>query len=357
MPDQQPSPPTLTPGALRPRAGRCSRLVAALALVTAVGCGDRPAAPGSDTAPSAAPAAQTAAPQTLRLQLNWFPEPEFGGIYAARERGFFAAQGLEVELLQGGADVPAPQLLAAGKVELAVLAAEQVLTLRAAGGPVRAIYAAFQRAPRVIIVKADAPAASLAELWQSKATILAQDGMSFIRFLNQKYGGKELSFVPYSGSAAPLLAGSVDAMQGFATAEPVQLALDGHAVRSFRVGDEGFDPYDVVIAVNEGFLASHPETVAKVVTALRAGWRSYLDDPGPINEVMASLNRDMNLAVMNESAKRLPAFVESPDTAAHGLGWMTAERWQALADQLTALGDLTPPVDPATAWLNPVAAE
>lgn len=357
--------PSLAPLAAGPRrlpatpgAGRV--LLASLALAGGlIGCGGQPAAPpaADATASTAAPASAPApAVEAVTLQLNWFPEPEFGGMYAARERGLFAANGLAVEILQGGADVPAPQLLASGKVDFAVLAAEQVLTLRAGGGPVKAIFAAFQKAPRVIVVKADSPATSLEALWRGKATILAQDGMSFIRFLNRKYPGGALSFVPYAGSAAPLLAGSVDAMQGFATAEPVQLTLDGHAVRAFRVGDEGFDPYDVVIAVNEAFLAAHPDTVARMVTALRAGWRSYLDDPGPINQVMAALNQDMSLAVMDESARRLGSFVESADTTANGLGWMTAERWNTLGTQLVELGDLTPPIDTAAAWLNPPVA-
>lgn len=321
-------------------------LAAPLFALLLAACAREPVTPDAAVAPA------VAAPTAVRLQLNWFPEPEFGGIYAARERGFFAAEGLSVELLSGGADVPAPQLLASGKVEFAVLAAEQVLTLRAAGGPVKAIFASFQKAPRAIIVKSTSPHASIAELWASKATVLAQDGMSFIRWLNRQHGGKGLSFVPYAGSAAPLIAGTVDAMQAFATAEPVQLALDGVEVRTYLVADTGFDPYDVVIATNEAVLAQSPAVAAGMVRALRAGWRSYLGDPGPINTLMADLNRDMSPEVMAASAKLLPDFVESDDTRAHGLGWMDATRWERLADQMVELGDLTPPVDTAAAFLN-----
>src|SRR6185436_10189418 len=164
-------------------------LVAALALCL-VACGgvERPA-PAPPSAPPALP--------HVRLQLNWFPEPEFGGIYAAKERGLFAKHGVEVELLQGGADVPAPQLLASGKVELAVVAAEQVLTLRAHDGRVKAVFASFQKSPRCIVVKADSPHQTLADLWSSKATVLAQDGLTFVKWLNRVHGGKNLSFVPY----------------------------------------------------------------------------------------------------------------------------------------------------------------
>jgi len=323
---------------------RLSVVALTLALV-ACGSAEQPA-PHAPAAPT-----QAARPR-VRLQLNWFPEPEFGGIYAAKERGLFTQHGVDVELLQGGADVPAPQLLASGKVELAALAAEQVLTLRAHDGRVKAVFASFQRSPRCIVVKADSPHATLADLWGSKATILAQDGLTFVKFLNGKHGGKDLSFVPYAGSAAPLISGSVDAMQGFATAEPVQLQLDGVPTRVFPVADEGLNPYDVVVTANEDFLAKDPATVGAVVAALRDGWRSYLDDPAPINAVMAQQNRDMKPQVMELSAALLPAYVESDATREHGLGWMEGARWEQLAQQLHDVGDLDAPVDASSAFVN-----
>ncbi len=306
--------------------------------------------PADAPAPPAQPTPE--APANVKLQLNWFPEPEFGGIYAARERGIFTRHGLNVELLSGGADVPAPQLLASGRVEFAVLAAEQVLTLRAKGGRVKAVFASFQTSPRCVVVRGESPYLTLDQLWEGKATVLAQDGLTFIRWLNHQHGGTGLSFVPYAGSAAPLLSGAVDAMQGFATAEPVQLAADGVAIRSFLVAESGYNPYDVVVCVNEAYLATSEPVARALVAALREGWRSYLDDPAPINAAMAELNRDMKPDVMARSAEILPEFIESEATATHGPGWMAAARWEELARQLVAVGELDASVDPAAAFVN-----
>jgi NitT/TauT family transport system substrate-binding protein len=292
--------------------------------------------------------------EAVRLQLNWFPEPEFGGMYAARERGIFEKHGVAIELLEGGADVPAAQLVASGRVELAVVAADQLLTLRAAGGPARAIFACFQKAPRVVIVKNEAGWDRLSQLWRSNATIMAAEGLAFVQYLNAKHGGEDLTFVPYSGSTTPFVLGAVTAVQGFATAEPIQLKLDGVPVKTFLVADEGFDPYDVVVVANEGWLSREPETAAAVVRALREGWRSYLDDPGPINELMASLNKDLSKTVMDASAELLPDFVESRDTKDRALGWMTGERWGRLNRQLTELGLLERPLETAAVFTNPV---
>jgi NitT/TauT family transport system substrate-binding protein len=181
---------------------------------------------------------------------------------------------------------------------------------------------------------------------------MAADGLAFVKWLNHRHGGERLSFVPYSGSSAPLIAGSVDAMQGFATAEPIQLELDGVPVRSFLVAESGFAPYDVVVAANERWLAERPETARAFVAALQEGWRSYLDDPGPINALMAERNRDMSLEVMNASAARLRPFVESADTGELGLGAMTGERWGRTVRRLTELELLTTPTDTSSVFVD-----
>ena len=302
-----------------------------LALVAGlmVGCGD--SGPPED-------------PDALRrvtVQLNWFPEPEFGGFYAAKERGIFKEAGFDVELIKGGAEVPAPQLVASGNVDFAVVSAPQLVTIRARGGRATGVFASFQISPRSLLVKRDAPYRSIKELWESDATIMAQDGLVFIRWLNSIYDGSNLSFVPYSGSPTLFVGGKVGSMQCFATAEPVQLEVDGVMTRVFVVGDTGYNPYDGVLAVNDRLLEADPDLVARFVEAVRQGWDSYLADPDPINDVIATLNPDLKSNVLRLAAAELPAFVRSDETREHGLGWMSGERWDELVEQLETLGEIT----------------
>ena len=66
--------------------------------------------------------ANTFAADKIKLTLNWVPEPEFGGIYAAKENGTFAKHGLDVDVVPGGAGTPTWQLVANGKADFAVTA-------------------------------------------------------------------------------------------------------------------------------------------------------------------------------------------------------------------------------------------
>ncbi len=279
--------------------------------------------------------------RTVTVQLNWFPEPEFGGFYAAKERGIFEKAGFDVQLIKGGADVPAPQLVASGRVDFAVVSAPQLVTIRARGGKATAVFASFQTSPRAMVVKRDSSFMTLKELWESDSTVMAQDGLVYIRWLNSIYDGSKLSFVPYAGSSAPFVEGKVEAMQAFATSEPIQLEVDGVMTRVYVVGETGYNPYDGVVAVNDALLKSEPELVARFTEAVRAGWASYLAEPEPINKVIAALNPDLKSTVLKLAASKLPAFVESEDTKSNGLGWMTDGRWNSLLSQLQSVGEIS----------------
>ena len=95
-----------------------------------------------------------------------------------------------------------------------------------------------------------------------------------------------------------------------------------------------YDSYDSV-------LQERPAMVSAFLEALREGWRSYLDAPEETNALLRSLNPDMKPEVLAGASKVLPSFVESDLTGAHGIGWMEAQRFAALARQLVELGELT----------------
>ena len=81
---------------------------------------------------------------TLRLMLDWFPNVDHLPIYVAQEKGFFAQQDVQVEILSPSETADALKLAAFGNVDLAVsyqpqtiIAADQGLTLKVVAPLVR----------------------------------------------------------------------------------------------------------------------------------------------------------------------------------------------------------------------------
>ena len=114
--------------------------------------------PADDTDESEAPGAsaaesQTAAePASVRLQLQWTPQAQFGGYYAAEEQGYYADENLTVEFLPGGGDiVPQQAGSAPDGPEFTIAWVPKVLQAREAESDLVQIAQVFQRAATLAV--------------------------------------------------------------------------------------------------------------------------------------------------------------------------------------------------------------
>jgi NitT/TauT family transport system substrate-binding protein len=284
---------------------------------------------------SAGPAPGAA--ERVLLALDWVPEPEFGGFYAAREGGAFRTKGLDVELQGGGAGVPVVQMVASGKAEFGVAGADEILLARAHGADVLPVFAVFQTSPQGIMVHASRGAATLADAL-SGGTLAIEPGLPYAVFLKKKYGFDKVKVVPYDGGVARFLAERDFAQQCFATSEPLAAQKKGGDPKVFLVSDEGYRPYAGVVITRAALWKEKPALVKAFVRAARAGWASYLKDPGPADAAMAAKNRSMDAETFAAVAAAQARFVESDDTRKRGIGAMQRDRWEALGKQLVELG-------------------
>ena len=122
--------------------------------------------------------------QKVVLMLNWFPEAEHGGFYAAQAEGIFEKYGLEVEIRPGGPSAPVAQELVAGRVDFAIGNADDVLIFRQQDVPVVALMAPIQDTPRCILVHEASDANSLEEL--AGLTMQAGGGRPYLTFMQAK---------------------------------------------------------------------------------------------------------------------------------------------------------------------------
>lgn len=276
-------------------------------------------------------------PAKIRLALNWKPDPQFGGFYAAP----YQAHSLDVEILPGGAGTPTIQMVGAGSAEFGVVSADELVVARSHGNDVVALFAVFQNNPQGIMVHASRKLASLADLFKAPATVALQRGLPYARLLEKKYGFDKVKIVPSpGGDISAFLADKNFAQQCFIMSEPLTAKHQGADVQVFPVSDAGYNPYTTVLTTSGDFLRKDPNRTKAMVAAVREGWRSYLDDPKPVNQRMNQLNPSLAPDVFAEVAEAQKPFIETDDTRRSGLGSMTKERWETLIAQLKELGDI-----------------
>lgn len=290
--------------------------------------------------------AATTTTTNVKLSLNWVPEPEFGGFYAARDGGAFKREGLDVEILGGGAGVPVVQMVAGGKTDFGIAGADEILTARARGADVLPLFAVFQTSPQAIMTHASRGAKGIADVLKSGSVAL-EPGAPYAAYLKKKYTFDHVKIVPYDGGVARFVADKEFAQQCFITSEPIAAKRQGSDPSVFLVAEEGFNPYVAVVITRQALWKENPERVKAFTRAVRQGWRAYLDDPTQANAVMAKLNSAMDAETFIAAATAQKPLIETAETREKGLGVMTRARWETLAGQLVDLGvlDKAPPLD------------
>lgn len=323
------------------------------AIATTSGCEDEKARDGPATGPTGAAAP---ALTKVRLTLDWKPEPEFGGFYAAQQLGAFERNGLDVEIKSAGAGAPTWQLVANGKTEFATTAADQVLIGRAQGADVVALFAVYQTCPQAVMTHRARGFTSLKDVFQNHGVLAAEDN-AWLQHCRKQFAPVEVKLTGYSGGVAAFLARPDYSQQCFVFSEPILARKQDPAAdpQTFLIAESGYNPYTTVVITSGETLRTHPGRVRAMADACRAGWRAYLDDPAPANQVMSQLNTDMDLDTFTQGAAAQKPLIETDETKTLGLGGMTRDRWSTLARQLLDLGILknAPPaescfVDPAT---------
>jgi len=286
----------------------------------------------------------------LALALNWKAEPEFGGLFEAERSGAFATRGLAVERT-GGPGAPVVQMVTARQVAFGIASADEVVLARDRGSDVVAVFATYQTSPQGLMTHAARGLDSLAAVFQAPGILAVEPGLPYVKYLEKRYGFGALQVVPYSYSIAPFLDDPTLTQQVFVTAEPIAARRAGSDPLVFLVADSGYDPYTAVVITHGQMLRDDAPRVAAFVAALREGWRGYLDDPNPANDVMGPLNPEMDAVAFRLAAEAQRPLIETNDGA---LGGMRTERWSRLADQLAELGLLTKPPEPAASYFaNP----
>lgn len=309
-------------------------------LILIVGCGKQQGTPSEPS--SVTP---------VKLSLNWKPEPEFGGFYAADVAGFYKAHHLAVDISGGGDQVP--QLLAAGKCDFGILATDEVVTARSKGIDLVALFAVYQTNPQGIMCHADSPAKNIADIMNGAGTLAVQPGLPYVDFLQQKYPAAKVKIVPYDYSISQFMVDPSYAQQCFVTSEPIAAEQKGAKTKVFLIADEGFNPYATVVVANGDYIKSHPQTVQDFIAAVSEGWRDYLENSAATNQRMEQLNPEMDAHTFAAAASAQKPLIEENKNISQNVGSMSEERWDRLIKQMLQLKLIDRAPVAAECFINP----
>ncbi len=245
-------------------------LAVALLLAGASGCG------GSDAEPGA--------PSGATLVLDFTPNAVHSGIYAARERGFYADARIDLNVRQPGESTDAPKLLEAGRAELAILDIHDLGIARERGLDLVGVMPLVQRPLAAVLARGDGPVRRPRDLEGGTVGVtgLPSDEAVVDSEVSADGGdpGRVRRVTIGFSAVASLAAGRVDAATGFWNAEGVALRRQGIPTRVFRVDRYGAPPYpELVLATSRHTLERDPELIESIVNATARGYTFAVQEP------------------------------------------------------------------------------
>jgi NitT/TauT family transport system substrate-binding protein len=303
------------------------RLVGRLAVAAALAV----AACGPTETPKAPPRAK---PQVhIGFVTDWKAQAEHGGFYEALAEGLYAKRGLDVTLLQGGAAVNVPQLLAGGAADFGMGSNNFIaLNLVREGAGIKAVMAVFQKDPQVLITHPRGDIASIADMKGKPIMIGDASTVTFWPWLKAKFGFSDTQIRKYTFNLAPFLVDKSAIQEGYLTSEPYTIEKEGKfKPQVFPLADAGYPGYANMVLVPEKWIADHPDAVQAFVDASIEGWMHYLyGDPAPGNALIKRDNPDMTDDVLAQAIDKMRSYgiALSGDAERLGLGAMTDARWQ-----------------------------
>ena len=275
-----------------------------------------------------------AAQEKIRFVTSWRAQGEHGGFYQAAATGLYQKNGLDVAIQMGGPQTNTPQLLAAGAVDIAMLAScVEGLNYVNQKIPMVAVMTSFQKEPRVLLTHPGVGNDRLEDLKRKPIMIAASGRNSFWPFLKAKFGYEDTQMRPYTFNLQPFLVDKQTIMQGLVTAEPFALQKQGVKPNVIMLADYGYASYANVIYTSQKMIAEKPDVVQRFVNASILGWYGYMyGDNTAANRLIKEHNKEMQddqLAYTHDTMLK-NGLIDSGDSIKLGIGAMSDERWRSL---------------------------
>ncbi len=258
---------------------------------------------------AAGPAFARSRPVTIAL--DWTPNTNHIGLYAAQAKGFYADAGLDVRILPYS-DAAAGTLVANRVADFGIVSALALFTQRTAGADIVATYAISQTETGRIVFNADRTDISrpkdldgltyggFGSAWENAliGSIIKADG-----------GKGDIKTVTLGTSAYEALAnGSVDFTLEILTWEGVQSELLGQKLTALKYSDYGVpEQYTTLLVSSDAYLKQDADTAKAFLAATRKGYAYAADHPDEAGDLLIAANPDAltNKELVHASLKSL----------------------------------------------------
>ena len=259
----------------------------------------------------------------MTVLLDWFVNPDHAPIIVAREKGFFADQGLEVEVIAPADPSDPPKLVAAGKADLAISYQPQIHLQVAEGLPLIRVGTLVSTPLNCLLVLKDGPIRKISDLKGKKVGFsVAGVEEALLTAILGKHGlvMSDIELVNVNWSLSPsLMSKQVDAVLGaYRNFELNQMEIEQVPGRCFYVEEEGVPTYDELIYIANTELMDKAK-IRRFLRATELATQYIVNHPEESWKIFSSTSKELR-DQLNEMAwsDTLPRLALRPEALDEG---------------------------------------
>ncbi len=214
---------------------------------------------------------------SVSLALDWTPNTNHTGIYVAQQKGWYRAQGLDLNILPYSSSIAPETLVATGKADFAISFTESVTAARASGQDLVSVAAVIQHNTSALVTLKSSGLDTVAKLAGKRyAGFGAPYEQPIIQQVLSCGAAPSTNFQNVTTDLDPIAAlksGQFDFAWVYEGWEGIEAQRQGLALNVFPLLDYCIpDYYSPVIITSQQFIQQHPDTIKRFLAATSQGY-------------------------------------------------------------------------------------
>jgi NitT/TauT family transport system substrate-binding protein len=295
--------------------------------------------------------------EKLTVRFTWKLKGEYAPLFLALEKGYYKAEGLDVQLSEGNGAQNVLKALASGNEQFGygpAIAAAQAISQ---GLPVKVVAVYQTSTPMGVIAFPDTPLKVPKDLEGKRLAISVGETFGdmirpFTRINHVDLSKIQLIQMDASARTMQFLNRKTDVMSVYLTNELPQIEnRTGVAFNIINVVDFGLNVLGASMYASETFAEKNPETVRKLLRATAKGYRDAIANPKEAAKIMSGhMVVPEQLAVLERQVEATMISTNAP--AGKPIGWQTEAEWQTNIDLLKETGSIADAKSPSAYFTN-----
>jgi NitT/TauT family transport system substrate-binding protein len=279
----------------------------------------------------------------ITLQLKAAHAAQFAGFYAAAQKGYYQAEGLDVTLLPGSADINILDRVLDGKAQFGVAGAVDLIPARADGKPLVAVSTVFRRNANVLFALSSTGITRPQDFVGKKIRSVA-DMPLILHAMTARVGitPDQYTEVNVPVDVALFATGEVPIWGAYSTGMLFTVQQAGYKVNVIYPDDYGVHFYGDTIFTTDDVIAKNPGLVLRFLRASLKGWTWAVENSAAIGPMVLKYLPTGDAAL--ETA-RMTASIPLINTGEDYVGWMRPEVWTGMETTLREQNIMTKTLD------------